>query len=118
MNFREFECTSRVDGSKYHCFFIFLQTAISLRHSDTVDARFLVNGQRLTVAMPHPVFVEYRERQGAVITDPHAAAIAATYLKGYLENGGSLEDITVPTERVLELAGQIQPTSDTLIAKQ
>lgn len=118
MDFREFECVSRVGGSKYQCFFIFLQTAISLRHSDTVDARFEVNGRRLTVAMPHLAFVAYRERHGAVITDPHAAGIAAACLREYLESGGSLEDVTVPAERVLELAGQIQPTSDTLIPKQ
>ena len=118
MSFREFECTSRVDGSKYHCYFIFLQTAISLRHSDTVDARFQVNGQRITVALPHVAFVEYINRRGAVITDPHAAGIAASCLKEYLESGGALEDITVPLERVLELAEQAQPTSDTLIAKQ
>lgn len=118
MNFREFECSSRLDGAKYHCFFVFLQTAISLRHSDTVDARFLVNGQRITVAMPHAAFVEYRTRQEAVITDNHAAGIAALYLKEYLESGGAVEDVTVSAERVLELAAEVQPTSDTLLAKQ
>ncbi len=118
MNFREFECSSRLDGGKYHCSFIFLQTAISLRHSDTVDARFLVNGRRITVAMPHTAFVEYRARQEAVITDNHAAVIAALCLKEYLENGGAVEDVTVPAERVLELAAEVLPTSETLLAKQ
>jgi len=118
MNFREFECTSRLDGSKCHCFFIFLQTAISLRHSDTVDARFLVNGRRVTVAMPHTAFIEYMNRSGEAITDNHAAGIAASFLKEHLEAGGSLEDLAMPAERVLELAAEVRPTSDTLIAKQ
>ncbi len=118
MDFREFECSSRLDGSQYHCFFVFLQTAISLRHSDTVDARFIVNGRRITVAMPHTAFVEYRNQNSAVITDNHAAAIAARCLREYLESGGAVEDVTVPAERVLELATEVPPTSDTLLAKQ
>lgn len=117
MDFRDFECASRVDGTKYRCYFVYLQTAISLRHSDTVDARFLVNGRRITVAMPHVAFREYASRHSAVITDNQAAAVAASCLREYLENGGDTEDITVPAEHVLELAGKIPSAADTLIAK-
>jgi hypothetical protein len=118
MNFTEFECVSRADGTRFHCFFIFLQTAISLRHSDTVDARFLVNGKRITVAMPHVPFVEHEQRHGTAITDNQAAGMAALYLKQSLEAGAALEDITVPAERVLELGQRVKPSADTLMAKQ
>lgn len=104
MNFREFQCISRVDSTKYHCFFVFLQTAISLRHSDTVDARFLVDGKRITVALPHVAFVEYARNHSDIITDERASEIAAQYLVEVLESGGAVEDLTVPAECVLQLA--------------
>lgn len=117
MDFRDFECASRVDDTRRRCYFVYLQTAISLRHSDTVDARFLVDGKRITVAMPHVAFREYAGRHTAVITDNQAAAVAASYLRAYLENGGDVEDLTVPAEQVLELAEKIPSAADTLIAK-
>jgi hypothetical protein len=107
MNFREFTCTSRTDGTVYHCFFIFLQTAISLRHSDTVDVRFQVNGTRITVALPHVTFVEYAHHSD-IINDERAARIAATYLCEVLADGGSVEDLTVPAARVLQIADQVE----------
>ncbi len=104
MNYRVFDCVSQADGTAYRCHFLYLQTAISLRHSDTVDVRFLVTGKRITVALPHVAFVEYRRRTGEVLTDEMAASVAASYLKETLESGGDLEDLTAPAERVLELA--------------
>ena len=108
MNFHEFTCTSRTDGTLYRCFFIFLQTAISLRHSDTVDARFQVNGTRITVALPHVAFVEYAQHHSDIINDERASRIAAVYLSEVLESGGAVEDLTVPAERVLQLADQVE----------
>lgn len=107
MNYKTFDCLSQVDGTTYHCHFVFLQTAISLRHSDTVDVRYLVNGKRITVALPHVAFVEYAQRTGRTLTDEDAGFIAAIYLKQVLESGGDVEDMTVLTERVLELASKI-----------
>jgi len=107
MNYKTLDCVSQVDGTVYHCHFVYLQTAISLRHSDTVDVRYLVNGKRITVALPHAAFVEFARRTGRTLTDDEAGAIAASYLKEVLESGGEVEDLTVPAERVLELAFQI-----------
>ncbi len=106
MDYRHFECASRVDGTRYRCYFVFLQTAISLRHSDTVDVRFLVNGKRITVALPHVAFARHAQQKGRPITDEQAASIAAWYLTEALESGGGVEDLTVAPERVLELAEQ------------
>ena len=112
MEYRNFECVSQADGTRYHCSFIFLQTAISLRHSDTVDVRYLVNGKRITVALPHVAFSQYKQRAGRDLTDEEAGSIAAQSLKDVLEKGGEVEDLTVPIERVLELtAGVAAPGS-------
>ena len=115
MEYRNFDCVSQVDGTPHHCHFIFLQTAISLRHSDTVDVRFLVDEKRVTVALPHVAFAEYKRRAGRDLADEEAGSIAARYLKEVLEKGGEVEDLTVPVERVLELASEVgvsgsQPT--------
>lgn len=114
MNYREFECVARIDGTRFRCYFVFLQTAISLRHADTVDVRFLVNGKRITVALPHAAFAECARRSGSVLTDGRAAQIAAVCLKEALESGAGTEDLTVPADRVLELAGQVEEPAEAL----
>lgn len=116
MDYRMFTCASQADGSEYHCYFLFLQTAISLRHSDTVDARFVVNGKRITVALPHTACVEYARRTaGQVLTDGLAATIAAQALQDYLEKGGAVEDLTVELDQVLETARQAAPTAPAML---
>lgn len=104
MDYQHFTCTSQADGTEYHCHLVYLQTAISLRHSDTIDARFLVNGTRVTVALPHAAFAQRAQRAGAELADAEAAAIAASWLKRTLEAGGAVEDMLVPAEVVRQAA--------------
>jgi hypothetical protein len=61
--------------------------AISTRHADAIDYKFLVDGRKVWVALPHPAWVEYRKRTGKIITDPLAVEIAGHYLKTALESG-------------------------------
>lgn len=42
-NFRDFEAGPDPFGRKWHVLFKFLQTAISIRHSDSVDVRFILS---------------------------------------------------------------------------
>lgn len=67
-----------------------LIVAIATRHADAVDIKFLVDGHPVWVALPHPAWVEYRNRTGKVITDPLAVEIAGHYLKTALESGEGL----------------------------
>ncbi len=101
---RSFACVSRLDGTVFRCHFLFIQTAISLRHSDTVDVRFMVNGKRMTVALPHVAFVEYAKRTGGVLTDGGAVEVAEACLSDRLERGEDVEEITVPSDEVLARA--------------
>jgi len=64
-----------------------LIVAISTRHADAVDIKFLVGGKQVWVALPLPAWVEYKNRTGKAITDPLAVAIAGHYLKWALESG-------------------------------
>jgi len=49
-NFRQFEAGPDPFGRKFQVFFKWLQTAISIRHSDTVDVKFIL--QDKTAAAP------------------------------------------------------------------
>ena len=70
-----------------HCIYQALIVAIATRHADAVDIKFLVDGRPVWIALPHPAWVEYRNRTGKVITDPLAVEIAGHYLKTVLESG-------------------------------
>jgi len=45
LNFRQFEAGPDPFGRKFQVFFKWLQTAISLRHADTVDVKFVLEDE-------------------------------------------------------------------------
>ena len=61
--------------------------AIATRHADAIDIKFLASGRPVWIALPHPTWVEYKERTGRVITDPLAIQIAGHFLKTAIESG-------------------------------
>ena len=85
--YEDFHVTDRWTGQKLHCLYQALIVAISTRHADAIDIKFLVNGQPVWMAIPHPTWVEYYRRTGRVITDPLAIQIAGHYLKYLIESG-------------------------------
>jgi hypothetical protein len=85
--YQDFHAVDRWSKKKVHCIYQALIVAIATRHADAVDVKFLVDGRPLWVALPHPAWVEYKKRTGAVITDSLAVEIAGHYLKTALESG-------------------------------
>jgi hypothetical protein len=85
--FDNFEAVDRWSKKKVHCIYQALIVAIATRHADAVDIKFLVDGRPVWVALPHPAWVEYKNRTGKVITDSLAVEIAGHYLKTALETG-------------------------------
>jgi hypothetical protein len=83
----DFYANERWSGRQAHCIYQALVVAISTRHADAVDIKFLVDGQPVWIALPHPAWVEYHQRTGREITDPLAVEIAGHYLKQALETG-------------------------------
>ncbi len=88
--FEDFTATDRWTKKPVHCVYQALIVAISTRHADAVDVKFLVDGRSVSVALPHPAWVEYKNRTGRVITDSLAAEIAGHYLKAALQAGEGL----------------------------
>jgi hypothetical protein len=83
----DFYVTERWSGKQVHCIYQALIVAISTRHADAVDIKFLVDGQSVWIALPHPAWVEYKKRTGKDLTDPLAVQIAGHHLKQALEAG-------------------------------
>ena len=85
--FGDFTATDRWTKKQVHCVYQAMIVAIATRHADAVDLKFLVDGRKVWVALPHPAWVEYHKRTGTMITDSLAVEIAGHYLKSALEAG-------------------------------
>lgn len=85
--YEDFHVRDRWTGEDLHCIFQALITAISTRHADAVDIKFLVNRRPVWIALPHPAWVEYQRRTGQVLTDPLAVQAAGHFLKTAIASG-------------------------------
>jgi hypothetical protein len=82
-----FEVSSRGLEAPVKVHFVHLYSAIATRHSDSIDAVFLVRGLKATVAISCAALAELREREGKNLTDQQLADIAALHLRRTLEHG-------------------------------
>ena len=81
----EFEVTSRLTDHAYHCRFSHLWNGVATRHSDSVDTKFLVDGNGTVVGLAHMGFIQFAEKTGRGLSDREASYIAAQYLREQLE---------------------------------
>ena len=103
-----FAVTSKLTGHVYQCRFSYLWNGIATRHSDTIDTKFFVDGDVITVGLAHNAFVEFRERHKRDLTDREASFVAADYLRERLEEEDvrPLYDVThEDVTRVIEQVG-------------
>ena len=100
-----FSTSSEVTGQTYQVEFRWLQTAISLRHSDTVDVKFLVNGAGKVVALLHGPLEQACREAGLRLSDTLCAKVAARFLREALESGAATDQdlLTPPPERIGKL---------------
>ena len=67
--------------------FVHLYPAIATRHSDSMDAIFLLNGRKVTVAISCATLFQLRELDGKSFSDQQLADIASNHLRHTLEQG-------------------------------
>jgi hypothetical protein len=96
LNYREFEAGPDPFGRKFQVLFKWLQTAISIRHADTVDVKFVLiddSGARTekTIALPHADLLQASKETGRAIDDPWCARVAALHLRQLIETGEDME---------------------------
>ena len=107
-NFRQFEVGPDPFGRKWQVLFKWMQTAISLRHSDSVDVKFVLQSDGTTmlkqIAMPHSDLLELSRQTGHEMNDAWCSRLAALHLKHMVESGEDLDKDLVIV-RLPELAG-------------
>jgi hypothetical protein len=98
-NFREFEAGPDPFGRTYQVMFKWLQTAISIRHADTVDVQFLVNDGdnvlKRTVAMQDLDLKTHCKKTGRLLDDAWCARLAALHLKNMIETAEDFDKALV-----------------------
>ena len=95
-NFRQFEAGPDPFGRKFQVYFKWLQTAISIRHADTVDVKFILQddagGQvQKTIALPNADLLRLSRETGRTLDDPWCARLAAAHLVHLITTGEDME---------------------------
>jgi hypothetical protein len=103
LNFRQFEAGPDPFGRKYQVLLKWLQTAISIRHADTVDVKFLLLGEddtrmAKTIALPHADLLATSRMLGRPMDDAWCGRLAALHLLDLVRTGEDMEKalVTVP----------------------
>jgi hypothetical protein len=96
LNFRQFDAGPDPFGRKFQVLFKWLQTAISIRHSDTIDVKFILvdeNDGRTekTIAMQHADLLTVSRETGRKVDDPWCSRVAAAHLLHLIETGEDME---------------------------
>ncbi len=117
LNFRQFEAGPDPFGRKFQVFFKWLQTAISLRHADTVDVKFVLEDEdggktEKTIALPHPDLLRVSRETNRAMDDPWCARLAELHLLHLVRTGEDMEKdlVTVTLDRLKHYADEIAST--------
>ena len=99
-NYRRFVAGPDPFGRTWQVEFRWLQTAISIRHSDTVDVKFIVwtdaeEKQEKVIALPDALLQELSKKTGHLVTDPWCMKLAAEHLRRLIVTGQDLEKTLV-----------------------
>jgi hypothetical protein len=111
LNFRQFEAGPDPFGRKFQVMLKWLQTAISIRHADTVDVKFILMDENegrseKTIALQNADLLTVSRETGRKIDDPWCGRLAALHLKHLIETGEDMEKdlVTVTMADLLRYA--------------
>jgi hypothetical protein len=97
-DFRQFEATDPF-GHAWTARFLWQQNAISIRHADAIDVKFVLTDgeakEEKVIAMPHPRLKALSAKLGRPINDAWCSKLAALHLKKVIETGEDLEKALV-----------------------
>jgi hypothetical protein len=99
-NFRDFSIGPDPFGRTWHAMFKYLQTGISIRHSDSVDVCFVLdNGEEKIMRVAvinHAELRAYAQKSGRKISDTLCSRIAALKIREVILNAEDLEKEYIP----------------------
>ncbi|MBS1854851.1 MAG: hypothetical protein JST11_05765 [Acidobacteria bacterium] len=114
LNFREFEAGPDPFGRKFQVLLKWLQTAISIRHADTVDVKFILTGDdaarsEKTIALPHASLQEVSRETNRPVDDAWCGRIAALHLIDLVATGEDMEKdlVTLTRAEIAKWAAEI-----------
>jgi len=109
-DFRHFKAGPDPAGHTWQVDFLWLQTAVSIRHSDSIDVKFLLSNPEAqierVVSIRHPDLLDLSRKSGHPLTDPWCMALAARHLINMIETGEDFEKtlVTVVPEELAKYA--------------
>jgi len=112
-NFRDFEAGPDPFGRTWHAQFKYLQNGISIRHSDSVDVRYVLdNGDeqiQKVVVIPNADIRDYSKRRNRPVSDAWCSRIAMCKLRNSIETAEDLEKdyLTVTPAEIEEYDAKI-----------
>jgi hypothetical protein len=113
--FRQFEAGPDPFGRKFNVFFKWLQTAISIRHADTVDVKFVLQNElgglsEKTIALPHADLLQVSRETNRKMDDPWCSRIAELHLLHLVETGEDMEKdlVTLTLPEIRKYAAQVK----------
>jgi hypothetical protein len=93
-DFRQFEATDPF-GHAWTARFLWQQNAISIRHADAIDVKFVLTDgetkEEKVIAMPHPRLKALSAKLDRAMNDAWCNKLAALHLKKAIETGENLE---------------------------
>jgi hypothetical protein len=106
-NFRHFKAGPDPSGRVWQADLLWLQTAVAIRHSDSVDVKFLLSDgetrKEKVIALDNSALLELSRTTGRRLTDAWCLRLAAAHLIRMVETGADLEK-TLVTVKPDELA--------------
>ena len=106
-NFRHFRVGPDPASRTWQVDFLWLQTAISIRHSDSVDVKFLLTSGdtrvEKVVSLRHPDLLDLSRTAGRPLTDAWCMTLASRHLTQMIETGADFEK-ALATAEAAELA--------------
>jgi hypothetical protein len=114
LNFREFEAGPDPFGQTWQVRFKWLLTAISIRHSDSVDVKFVLSSSETetekTISMPHSRLLEVSRQSGSPMTDAWCSRLAKQHLEYLIASGEDMEKdiVTVSLKELAEYDARLR----------
>ena len=125
LNYRQFEAGPDPFGRKFQVYFKYLQTAISIRHSDTVDVKFVLeeDGAGSTtekvIALHHAELLRLSQETGRRMDDPWCSRLAEKHLLHLISTGEDMEKnlVTVPYSDLQSYASELARDEQQAVAR-
>jgi hypothetical protein len=105
-------------GRMWKVQFRWLQTAISIRHADTVDVKFFLTPEggeleEKVIALPHSALLKITAERGRKLSDPFCMRLAAVHLRHMIETSEDMDKtlVTLSPRELDACERQLQPVT-------